>query len=421
LKRADASRPAVLAVGAFAAALLVRSIALWVVRLDVEPQVWEYHEIAQNLLRGVGFVYERFGIPYFSFVEPLYPFLVAGLFFVTGKSYLALALVQIVVSALLAPVVFVATRYLAGTRAAVLAAGLTIIHPGFVAYSLKDHPLVLDSLLMALVLVGFLALNARPDGRTGVWLGLALGACLLSRPTVLVIVPVAVAWVLMNPEVRKRARPLVLAGVVAVLIVSPWLIRNYSIHGTVLLGRSNVGYMLWIGNNPAATGSMWRRGTPVADRLPPALRASVLAQHDELSQDRMFWQAARDYIVENPGAMVDRMAKKFWYFWWFSPGAGRQYAAWAFGLYQAWHVLLVAIASRGVAGALMRTAGADARVATLIVAFPLLIGLLQSVFFVETRYRLAMEWSLLGFGGLGLRLLALDVGRVSAPSMTARG
>lgn len=407
----------------FLAALALRGAVLVVIRPDIHPRLWEYDEVARNLIGGRGFTFWHFDTTYVAFVEPLYPFLAAAVHAVSGQSYLALVLVQLVLSALLAPVVFAIGRRLHAPIAGGLAAAIVVVHPGFVAYALKYHPLTLDALLTASVILATLRLRAVARPAAAVAWGAVTGLCLLSRPTMLLVLPVIGAWLLADRGWRMHARALGVAVLVAVAVVSPWLARNYRALGHLVLGRSNVGYMLWIGNNPLATGSLWiDHDTPVAARMPAELRTAVAAEKGEIGQDRHFRTAALTYIAAEPMAFVMRYVRKLFYFWWFAPTSGREYGA-LFTWYKGWYAVLLALAVIGAAA--RRGTDVDIASVVLVVAVPIGFSVVQSLFFVEGRHRLAVEWALVVLAGCGVhamgRALAVRHPRLRSLAVVPRG
>jgi hypothetical protein len=288
------------------------------------------------------------------------------------------------------------------------AALVVVVHPGLIAYGLKYHPRVLDSLLSALVALTTTTLVMEMRWAPALRWGLTLGVCLLTRPTILVIVPFAVAWVLAGGGLRRGGRVVAIGLVVAVLVVTPWLVRNYRTHHVLVLGRSNMGYMLWLGNNPLATGSLWiDRDTPIASRMPGELRRAVEAEKNELAQDRLFRREALHYIAAHPGEAARLALRKFVYFWWFAPEAGHGIDGRLFAAYKAAHLTVLVLAAVGVLTLPNGLGSIGAQVAVFVAAFPLAVSIVQTPFFVEVRHRLALEWALAVLAGHGLtRLLS---------------
>ena len=63
--------------------------------------VFEYEEIANNILTGDGFRYNFYGVEYRSFVQPFYPIFTALVYYLTNHSYIAMLIIQSIVSSLL--------------------------------------------------------------------------------------------------------------------------------------------------------------------------------------------------------------------------------------------------------------------------------------------------------------------------------
>ncbi|HEV3022276.1 MAG TPA: hypothetical protein VGX76_07400, partial [Pirellulales bacterium] len=148
----------------------------------------------------------------------------------------------------------------------------------------------------ALLLTFLLAVVVSPRGRQS-WLKAALagvtsGAVLLVEPILAIALPIAaLAFLLADlaagaaqaPKNRAAGavsrtktftaplgRVAVMAGV-AVLVIAPWLVRNYRVHGEMVFIKSTFGYAFWQANNPISWGT---------DKIPvPSAEATRLA-HD---------------------------------------------------------------------------------------------------------------------------------------------
>src|SRR3954454_21902093 len=62
-----------------------------------KPQVWETEQIATKLIEHheVGFKIPYDPLPSRAFIEPMYPFVAAGVYLVTNHSFMAMVLLQI--------------------------------------------------------------------------------------------------------------------------------------------------------------------------------------------------------------------------------------------------------------------------------------------------------------------------------------
>jgi hypothetical protein len=388
-------RAARIALGLCLLALVVRVAAFLALDRVHHPDVWESEEIATNLLAGRGFAFEFLGTSYRSYMEPLYPGLCAGVYALTGHSFLALGLVQAVLGTALVGLVFGCARRMAGDGPAVAAGALAAVHPGLIAYTTKFHPFILDSLLVLAVVAACLFFSARRPWRSALILGAAIGLCALSRATVLVCLPVIAWWVWGRLEARRVPALAVILGTAA-LVVAPWVARNQAVHHRFVFTRSGTALVFWLGNNPHAfSGSATTpQGTPVLSLIPEDERER-LGRLDELGQQDLLRQEAFDYVRARPLAFLRRWVVKLRYFWWQSPQAGQRYPGAWFRLYQAFYLLTMALVVAAVA--LRRQ-----RETWLIIGFCLAIAVVQSAYYVEGRHRLTIEPLLLLLAGQGL-------------------
>ena len=389
----------------FAIAFVVRLAVLAVAwRTGRFPNFWEYEVIAHNLLAGRGFVYTHMGLERHAYVEPLYPLFVAAVYLVSGASVWALAVVQCAVSSLIAVAVYELARLTFDRRTAIAAGLIVIIHPGLAANAVRFHVVTFDALGMATVaLCAMLWMREPRSGRAALF-GAVTGVCVLTRPTILGFSSLFVVWV----AVRRRVAPMhaLIALGTATAIVAPWVVRNYVVLDAFVFTRSHVGFGFWLGNHPGATGGEGDPDDPTGsrslfDRAPASFREVVLAQPDEIAQDRVFRDAARRYVVDHPVEFVMRTAKKLVYFWGFSPYAGKRYRTADVVIYRAFYIAIVMLALIGliVVDWRDRRQADGVRVVLLTLAT---ISLSQALFYVQGRHRLALEPLLIVLSGRGV-------------------
>ncbi len=355
-------------------ALLVIAAAAFLLRLGYaiatgvlwHPQFWEQERIATNLVERHEFVRGNDR----AYAEPLYPFVAAAVYAVTGHSRTALLLLQLAVAA--------ATVWLAGRlagmatgdeRAGLAAASLMAVDPAFVYYNCVLHPLTFDTFFFT---AAALALVCRR------WFTAAalIGAGVLTRPTILLL------------SLFQRR---IVAVALTLAIIAPWTIRNAVVLHDFVLTRSGTGYVFWLGNNPDATGGANdAQGRPLLDRAP-----RKFLEAGEVERDRLFRQAALDYVAARPFAAIGRVVQRLYYFWWFAPSWGIHYSSAAKGVYRVWWSLLLLLI---IAGAFLTRR----REVWLLAAMALLVSLVQSVYYVEGRHRLAVEPLVLPLAALSL-------------------
>jgi 4-amino-4-deoxy-L-arabinose transferase-like glycosyltransferase len=179
----------------------------------------EYDRFARNLLAGDWSDYPIRG--------PGYPVLLAALRLVTGGNYDAILYLQAVIGALTVVPAYLLARRIAGDVAGVVCALVIAVHWEL---ALSSGALLSEVLFTPLLLV-FLLLLLRaldqPSTRRWIGAGAALGACALTRPTMLPVTAVlAVMVVLMVSPRRVGVRAAGLLVATALLVVAPVTIAN---------------------------------------------------------------------------------------------------------------------------------------------------------------------------------------------------
>lgn len=370
------------------------------------PELWEYDDIARALVAGRGFTYSFHTITYYSYAPPLYSWLSAASYWLTG-SLAPLMLLQVGAGAALAVVTASMAGRVFGSVWAAAAAGLLVAaHPGLIVYAAtKAHPMTWDALFFALAALQFLRLREQPDLRRALELGLIVGVGTLSRATIIIFLPIGALWLLWSTPRSTWpviVRHLVVAGLVATACLAPWTIRNYLVHHQFVFVVSTDGDTFWRGNNPNATGhSYGASGRLVLDSLTPDERQDLERQPTELAQSAWFMTRAKAFIRDHPWAFVRLTVMKFFHFWWFAPQTGVRYPASWFWASAAYYVVTLLCAGLGVHR--IRQIGPDAvSQAWLLVALLLALSLLQSLYYVEGRHRWGVEPLLLVISGGGV-------------------
>ena len=372
-----------------------------------QPEIWEYEEIAMNLVRGNGFVFFHLNTIYRSFCEPLYPGLCAVIYLVFGHEHFIVVLLQIVLSILAIAIVTVWTKKMTEQRAVTYLAGIIgVVHPGLLMYNTKLHPLLLDSLLFVLVVWSAFRYSDKPTTGRSFLVGLVSGVCFLSRPTIIVAMPVVWWWLWISEKsgmVKIRLERGIVTFVTMVAVASPWLIRNYQIHDEFMLTRSITPFVLWLGNNPYASGAaVDKHGRDVFFAVVPEdFRENIIAAGSETAQNQMFANLAREYIVADPWGFCTRFIAKFSAFWWFWPYAGQYYSDLSMTIYRVWWLMLAGAGVYGIYCVNIGSYGFKNKY-NFLLAIALCVSLAQSVFFVEGRHRLAIEPLLFSISAFGI-------------------
>lgn len=276
-------------------AIVVRVAAILVLQSHTVPRsTYEHGEIAANLLEGRGFSIRFLGVDGpTSQQAPAYPFLLAASFAVGGiespRSLFLLQLGQSLLGGLMAWAAMALVVQVAPNRPrmALVAGLITAFHPTLVYAA--THVQV-AGLAAALMTLGFLfAYRSAGSARLADTLlaGFVLGLLVLSDPILGLIAP-GIAWIMVQGRgIVGAIRPLATIGLVASVMVAPWIVRNAQVHGEFVPIKSTFGYAFWQGNCALSQGT---------DKVVRPTVAPILdAPSDSLAaRNRALWEARHE-------------------------------------------------------------------------------------------------------------------------------
>ena len=236
-----------------------------------------------------------------AYWPPGLPLELAPLVWALGKHWATLVLNNIFLFGLVLTITLKLGRLIVGRRGARVATLAVALWPNLIfAVGLADKQQLI-MVLMASAL--FLYLRARDitasqsPRLTAIAAGLCLGGAILTQPShmlfpaVLVLLELCCATPL--HQIVKRITPVVLG---IILVVSPWSIRNYLVLGHFVPVSNTGGISLYVGNNPAATGSY--------------VAIAGLDGLDEVSANREAGKRAVEWIKANPLAFAALIVPK---------------------------------------------------------------------------------------------------------------
>jgi hypothetical protein len=112
----------------------------------------------------------------------------------------------------------------------------------------------------------------------------------------------------------------ILIGMVSLVIVTPWIIRNYYALGGFVPIRSNFGLEFAIGNNPKTVdgGFSVKNINEILSAIHPYLNRKEcmkLMQLGEIAYMKQKQQETFKWIQDNPKSFIKLTLKRFWFFW----------------------------------------------------------------------------------------------------------
>ena len=280
---------------------------------------WEMGRVARSIASGHGFSspYEGDTGPT-AWEPPLYPYFMAGVFRLFGVYTYSSAWVLLAFNSLLASLtsipIFLIARKTFGARVAAWSAYTWALNPYVWYWSIHwiwdttFTPLVLAcTILVALELKDGFGLQ----GWALFGALFAIGA--LANPTMLAFLPFCGLWIWLQRY--RRSFPslagIALSAVVFLLVLSPWLARNYEVFGKPVFIRDDFGFQMRLGNGPYADGMWMAYFQPNLNRL----ELDRFRTMGEIAYAESCKQQAFGWIRMHPKRFAIISLKRFFYYW----------------------------------------------------------------------------------------------------------
>ncbi len=309
-----------------AAAFVLRLLAVFLLGSDpINQSPYEYGLIAWNIVQGHGFSFDfhgRFPLQPTAYSPAGYCYTLVPWFYLFGLNFTGPRIMHAAVLALVCWFFYRVGEKLVSRRVGLIAAAIWAVYPemNFLAVRLAPENIMFFPMMWMLWKAQNLDAAARP-GRSALATGALVGLSCWINPSLQVLgVAVPASWkirgLLQGREGWKRFGLFVLG---AVLVVSPWTVRNYlRLHAFVPL-RSAFAYNVWRGNHVGASGTVRHfDGSNVDTTLTPEYTQYVDAHlgSDEIARDRFYSAEVKKFIREHPGEYLHLTLTRLSYYWW---------------------------------------------------------------------------------------------------------
>lgn len=393
--------------------------------------IWDYDAIehvliAKALMEGKGYVVDAdadltnkhprlIGGPAL-FKAPLYQYLLAAIFRISGFSFALLFPFQAFLGGALSVLVAkIAMRAFSESPTVGVYAGLAAAtHPVLINTAAQPYNETVFFFLFFLSVWLFLSWLRSPTWLRAVAFGVTAGLTTLTRESM--VLPFATMAVL-GTVYRWRPRPsfAISSGLVmvaaAVMTVAPWTLHNYKQFHVVLPVSSISGTSLGIGNNECvAAGSLF---TPFdGDIACPPLnvqRETLLKQMPKepstVWNDRAYGQLGRDFILQHPADYLRLCFRRAWTT--LLPYHPRQGLSGIKGLIVILYFILVVVG--GLVSVLVSCLKGQTREARVLmwVALVTYVPLVAIYVSTDLRYRIGIDLLLACFAGWGFVVVAI--------------
>lgn len=355
--------------------------------------------------------------------DPLYPYFLGAVYALFGHRPAVAIVLQIVLGALVVPLLYSATRRGMGRSEAIVAAVLAAAYLPAIFYEGLLLKSWMDLFLVAAAL-GLLAIAVeRASAPAWAATGLLFGVACLARGNLILVLPALAAWLVVDASAmggrqvergreRDIGRRLAAAGAFcagAGLILGACAVRNRAVSGEWVLTTAQAGQNFYLGNNPANTQGEcdplpFLRMNPKHEENDFAAEARRRTGRElsVVERSRFWFREGLGWIREHPHdwlRLTWRKARNFW-------GAYEIPDNIDLYVYREWAPVLRlplpgfgTVAPLALLGILLgwRRPGWPRGLLVFLAVYTLAVTL----FFVLSRYRLAAMPALFAFAGLG--------------------
>lgn len=280
---------------------------------------WEMGRVGRAIALGRGFADPFNGqTGPTAWEPPLYPYLIAGVFRLTGVYTQASAFILLVINSIFSSLtcipIFLIARRCFSEKVGVWSAWSWALLPWVMYWCTRW---VWETSLAALLLTLIFWLTLRMQELQGnpPWIafGILWGIAVLTNTSLLAFLPASGLWALyvQRSRIRSAIAGAVLASLFFAASIAPWLVRNYQVFGRPVFIRSNFGAELRLGNGPGANGT-WM------SYLHPSQNIVEMRSYQQLGEMAYIAERKREainFIREDWCRFAWLSVKRFIYYW----------------------------------------------------------------------------------------------------------
>lgn len=267
----------------------------------------EYWRMVSNFISGQGLMVAE---TLKAYRPPLYPLFLA-IMVKAGADISTIRIVQAFIAAITCVFVYLLSRKIFDEKVAIMSGLISIIYPFFIFYTgflLTETLFIFLVILSVFTTINIVQKNTLPF--YGLFTGAAYGFAGLCRPTIELFFIFSLFFVLLSKDILvTKMRKVAYICLGFVLVLTPWIVRNYVAIGKFIPGTTMGGAVFWEGNNPYSDGG------------PCRYFPEGVWQVDESYRDRVFYRLTFDCIKKDPGRFIKLVGKKFLRFWNVVPNA----------------------------------------------------------------------------------------------------
>lgn len=305
------ARRVLLVIIALAVAARLAYILLFGHTLSLQTSGYDVYAI--NLMAGHG--YTRFAdLHPDSDLPPLYAFFLVGVYSVSGRSAINVALAQIPMDSLTLVALYAIGLRIGGRRG-YLVGLLAAAFAGFYPYLLFQNLTVNDTAIFIVLLTTgiwsiYLAWE-RKQARWAILAGVLFGVAALTKTLIVLVLPWIGLWWWARLGLRRAIVLTLVLGISFSAPILPWMLRNIAVQRAFVFISTNDGSNLHQGNNPCVVDYLlngW--DAQWVHCLKPTPAGLTEVQEAAWHRDQ-----ALTYLRDNPGEWPRLFLVKLWTLW----------------------------------------------------------------------------------------------------------
>ena len=248
---------------------------------------------------------------------PLYPYTLGIVFKIFGYNLFMARLIEVTIASLSCVFLYFIAKDIFNKRVGIIAAIIAALYAPFIFYSGILVPTVFTVFFYLASLLIFIKALRIHSKRWFFLFGIIAGLAVMTRASMLLFLPLALAWVMIvSADKEKALVNVALAAIGLLLVMTPLLVRNYIVSRDIVFLTSHAGMNLYIGNNEEADGRFkapfWVRSNIAGLQTD----AKTIAQK-ELGRDlkdsevsKYYASKAASFIKKNPGPFLKLLWQK---------------------------------------------------------------------------------------------------------------
>jgi len=217
----------------------------------------DFDIIGYNISIGNGFGYGPGD--HTSWRAPGYPFFLAAVYYLFGHIYWPIWFFECLFAGFVPVLIYYTGKIAFSPATGILSAIISIFHPKLISSVNLGLAENLFTVFTAALILTILLFHRKPGFFISVLTGIVAGCTLYIKaiylPYLLIILPISF---LLNKSARNLLKWYSVTVITILLILVPWIVRNYQVHGQFVLMNTNGGFTLWYNNNSLSeSGYFW--------------------------------------------------------------------------------------------------------------------------------------------------------------------